>query len=806
MKPLELTVQCASFFSLAVYAAAQTGAPPETIQIPVVIHDISHNHPNFEEPMMGLKKGIVKDQLGVDGLPVWNASIIAKTFTCLTNEGDFNTWWIESPDISRLVKPQEIIAGPCANSKLTLTRNSAGVYTYDSGSFFPLATENLASGAGLPPFPCGANTSKNFHFTMELHNEFTYRPGQVFDFRGDDDVWVFINNKLVVDLGGVHGPAAASVNLDTLGLTAGKIYTLDLFFAERHTTGSNFRMTTDIVFSSDPVLDAQREVENQAPSVALPNDAVIVLGSRSVALSPNVDDDALPRSGGGLNFQWSMENGPGNVGFSTPREQSTQVTFPAEGQYSLRLTAADGEYESFGDIFVSVTPSGIGTITSNCVSDDSHTNARKIWSEAKARLCIGGPALPLDESKRGFNASDYQITTDSEVIITAIHDGSRARNSLCWYDAKSPQNPVTIWHDFAIGPLAPLWVGKKASLGILPAGTELRFALICDGARNKTDMLYMDRSLNRDGSEHIAGRLFDDVDSNERPLVIGWEDVESGPRCDNDFNDVVYQIEIIPVRLSDTQYTDVIPGKVGINSRRGARGVAAAVARQGVAAARYETVAQLFYIPVTAGNYTIDLIDERSSFKTEVRVFDYDAVRGLNPQSLAFRTAAAKASYPLFDERKLVKGGSVTFSPAKFGLRGKTIGLIFVPNNTKPTFLRNPWRYTAKGQNIRTKRQPLFSLINGNPGQIDQLFTFMNSRSTFFCFEDRARYNDGVEIGEASDASFDDLMFKISPKLQPAPNELQGYYIATPDITYGYDPDVDGTPPSNAEECNCYGQ
>jgi fibro-slime domain-containing protein len=66
-------------------------------------------------------------------------------------------------------------------------------------------------------------------------------------FTGDDDLWVFINNRLVIDLGGVHGPESASVNLDTLGLTAGNTYNFDLFFAERHTSGSNFRVETSIV-------------------------------------------------------------------------------------------------------------------------------------------------------------------------------------------------------------------------------------------------------------------------------------------------------------------------------------------------------------------------------------------------------------------------------------------------------------------------------------------------------------------------------------------------------------------------------
>ena len=807
MNSLKLSAPCIAILGLAAAATAQTTSPPATIEIPVVLRDISHLHPNFEEPVMGLKKGIVKDQLGVDGLPVWNATQIAKTFTCLTNEADFNTWWMDKTNISKRIDPANIIGGQCKNSKLTLTRDSRGFYVYDSTAFFPLATANLATDAALPPFSCGSNTSRNYHFTMELHNEFTYRPGQVFDFRGDDDVWVFINNKLVIDIGGVHGPIADSINLDTLGLTAGKTYPLDLFFAERHTTGSNFRMTTDIVFTPEPVIDSTREFANTSPTVALPNEAVKIESSRSVTLSPTVNDDALPRSGGGTKCQWTMEQGPGNVLFTTPTEPTTQVKFPAEGQYALRLTVSDSEYKACADMTVKVEAANIGTITTTVASDDSYTNAHKIWDESKSRLCVESASGLLPESKRGFDDQDYHLDSDSEVIVTAIYDGSRARNSLCWYQAGSPTNLIPIWHDYAIGPLAPLWVGKKTSLGILPAGTDLRFALICDGARKGTDKLYMDPELNVDRSSHIAGRLFSDVAFGERPLVIAWEDIEFGPRCDNDFNDVVYQVEIIPVRISDTQYDNVIDGKKGINSNLGPRGVAATLAKQGVAAARYETAGELYYIPPTAGNFTINLIDERSSMKTEVRVFDYDSVRGLNPDSLEFRVKAARNSFPLFDERSLRIGGSVSFTPSKYNLRGKTIGLMFIPNNIQKTFLTNPWRYTPKGEGNRTKRQPLFSLISANPGQMDQSFSFANSKSSFFFFEEMTRYNDGIDAGEKSDSSFDDLMFKISPPLQISKANMKEYYQATPDTTYGYDTEAEAKNSTGGlnEDCGCTG-
>ncbi|MBW1636145.1 MAG: fibro-slime domain-containing protein, partial [Deltaproteobacteria bacterium] len=67
-----------------------------------------------------------------------------------------------------------------------------------------------------------------------------------------DDLWVFIDDTLAIDLGGVHGAMNQSVGLDTLSLSIGTTYDFDLFFAERHTSQSNFRIDTSIAFQPDP--------------------------------------------------------------------------------------------------------------------------------------------------------------------------------------------------------------------------------------------------------------------------------------------------------------------------------------------------------------------------------------------------------------------------------------------------------------------------------------------------------------------------------------------------------------------------
>jgi fibro-slime domain-containing protein len=107
--------------------------------------------------------------------------------------------------------------------------------------------------ASTPPDtdPNGGSRLHNFAFTSEVRYWFKYEAGNTYqlDFVGDDDVWVFINRKLAVDLGGLHPPIAGSVTLDgptatKLGnLQAGKIYEVAVFQAERHSSASSYKLT-----------------------------------------------------------------------------------------------------------------------------------------------------------------------------------------------------------------------------------------------------------------------------------------------------------------------------------------------------------------------------------------------------------------------------------------------------------------------------------------------------------------------------------------------------------------------------------
>jgi len=129
---------------------------------------------------------------------------------------------------------------------LSLPKQTDGSYKLDSNSFFEL--DNLgwvAQGSQYEPVRSG----HNFNFTSEARYWFEYKGNEVLSFKGDDDVWVYINGRLALDLGGVHGEETGSISLanvagsSQLNLVKGRIYEAVVLQAERHTTGSNYRLT-----------------------------------------------------------------------------------------------------------------------------------------------------------------------------------------------------------------------------------------------------------------------------------------------------------------------------------------------------------------------------------------------------------------------------------------------------------------------------------------------------------------------------------------------------------------------------------
>jgi fibro-slime domain-containing protein len=278
------------------YACTDVAVRQNPLVLPIVYHDFLHykevgGHPDFDRFNGDGVAGIAQFNLGPLGVPVHGPTCTAGTANPSFNVTycdpgtttptwdktvDYYSAWYVDTSYSKTIVQTLTLGGQLngANSATCSTGANPDCtsYAFTSGAFFPI--DNM--GWGNTP-----GETHNYGFTSQTRYWFQYTGTATLSFNGDDDVWVYINKRLAVDLGGLHQSSPTSITLDPtnghgytcdfvnpgpsagqtllqgcssvnktgggrdvdLGLQIGSVYEIVVFQAERRRSASNYRLT-----------------------------------------------------------------------------------------------------------------------------------------------------------------------------------------------------------------------------------------------------------------------------------------------------------------------------------------------------------------------------------------------------------------------------------------------------------------------------------------------------------------------------------------------------------------------------------
>ncbi|MCB1756452.1 MAG: PKD domain-containing protein [Gammaproteobacteria bacterium] len=195
-------------------------------------------------------------------------------------------------------------------------------------------------------------------------------------------------------------------------------------------------------------------VTNQPPVVKAGADLQAKVDEQ-VTLNGEVSDDGLP--GSGLSYLWAKTSGPGTVTFTSPDSLQTGVVFSEAGNYTLSLTANDGEFEQTDSLQVTVTASVVLPTTQDGFTVLEHESGLHLEYDAQTVL---SNSTDIDWMYRMWNGiAECQGSGASEVPYPAI----RVVNRI-------PEREAS---DFSYDESRYLWSYDPARITVLNSDTAI---------------------------------------------------------------------------------------------------------------------------------------------------------------------------------------------------------------------------------------------------------------------------------------------------------------------------------------------
>lgn len=370
------------------------------------------------------------------------------------------------------------------DGQVVLDKENKAIYNGDSGYtdgtkfFYPLTGEGydkyLGDTTDMQPqttvdtendwYPVGANGN----FTLKGEAQFIYRKADnlYFTFSGDDDVYLFINNKLALDIGGSHWPVEKTINLNELsaeyGLEEGQVATFTFFYMERCSDASNFSIKTNIELAQRAINVEKKAYDTSyaneyASGTAVINDTTVaydlIVTNKSNSPMSQIkltDTDSLHSENG-------SENGKAELGYgvtipsvkpSTLKDDRGTVALGQGNGYVLFITDSNGtevantrkslsSLQALSDEIAGLTLPAGQSLHVRFLTAKTEINASKILdyiNTVEVSATVGKQTLSDTASHElySYNANDtgrtYVVDFGLPLRITGIFDTGAASN------------------------------------------------------------------------------------------------------------------------------------------------------------------------------------------------------------------------------------------------------------------------------------------------------------------------------------------------------------------------------------------